>query len=157
MSHSFSRHLLLPRTLLGLSILMGVGAVSTWAQITQGSISITVTDPSGARLQAAEVVLQDLATNETRAAATGPAGTYTFAGLPTGNYRLTVTRVGFETHVFESVAVSATRMTDLTAALKVGAVTQQVVVSEQDVPVLETESNAITGTIDMRQVEDLPI
>ena len=155
MSHSFSHHL--SRVLLGLCILIGFGTVSTWAQITQGSISISVTDQSGAVLQAADVVLQDLATNATRAAVTGSAGSYTFAGLPTGNYRLTITKPGFETQVFESVTVSATRMTDLKAALKVGAVSQQVVVSAEEIPVLETNSNAITGTIDMRQVEDLPL
>ena len=138
-------------------MLIGLGAVSTWAQITQGSISISVTDPSGATVEAADLVLQDLATNVTRAATTGSGGSYTFAGLPTGNYRLTITKQGFESQVFESVMVSATRVTDLKAALKVGAVNQQVVVSAEAVPVLETASNAITGTIDMKQVEDLPL
>jgi len=156
MSHSFSRHLP-TRALLGLCILIGFGAISTWAQMTEGSISISVTDQSGAMLPAADVVLQDLATNVTRTAATGPAGTYTFAGLPTGNYRLKVAKAGFETHVFELITVSATRVTYLKAALRVGAESQQVVVSAEEIPVLETNSNAITGTIDMRQVEDLPI
>jgi hypothetical protein len=156
MSHSFSRHLL-SHALMGLCILVGLGAGVSWAQITQGSISISVTDQSGAMLQAADVVLQDLATNTTRTAVTGSAGSYTFAGLPTGNYRLTITKPGFETQLFESVTVSATRTTDLKAALKVGAVSQQVVVSAEEIPVLETNSNAITGTIDMRQVEDLPL
>ena len=151
----FSHHL--SRVLLGLCVLIGFGNVSTWAQITQGSISVSVTDPSGAVLTAADVVLQDLATNTTRTAVTGSAGSYTFAGLPTGNYRLTITKPGFETQVFESVTVSATRITDLKAALKVGAVSQQVVVSAEEIPVLETNSNAITGTIDMRQVEGLPL
>ena len=155
MSHSFSRHL--SRVLLGLCILIGFGAVSTWAQITQGSISISVTDQSGAVLPAADVVLQDLATNETRTAITGSAGSYTFAGLPTGNYRLTVTKPGFETQVFESVTVSATRITDLKVGVESGRRDQQVVVSAEEIPVLETNSNAITGTIDMRQVEDLPL
>ena len=155
MSRTVSHHL--SRVLLGLCVLIGFGNVSTWAQITQGSISVSVTDPSGAVLTAADVVLQDLATNTTRTAVTGSAGSYTFAGLPTGNYRLTITKPGFETQVFESVTVSATRITDLKAALKVGAVSQQVVVSAEEIPVLETNSNAITGTIDMRQVEDLPL
>ena len=134
MFHSFSRHQL-PHALLSLCILIGFGGAMTWAQITQGSISISVTDTSGAMLQSAELALQDLATNETRAGATSSAGSYTFAGLPTGTYRLTVTKQGFETQVFESVTVSATRVTDLKASLKVGAVSQQVVVSEEAVPV----------------------
>jgi len=155
MSHNFSRRLL-PSALWSLCILIGFGVVSSRAQITQGSISISVSDPSGAMLSAADVVLQDLATNATRTATTGSAGSYTFAGLPTGNYKLTITKSGFETQLFESITVSATRVTDIKAVLKVGAVSQQVVVSAEEVPVLETESNAITATIDMKQVEDLP-
>src|SRR4051812_28551409 len=152
MSHSFSRHLF-ARTLWSLCIFVGFGAVSSWAQITQGSISISAADPSGAILADAELVLQDLATNETRTATTGSAGSYTFAGLPTGTYRLTVTKQGFATQVFQSVTVSATRITDINVALKVGTTSEKVEVSAAEVPVLETESNAITDTIDMRQVE----
>src|SRR5437763_12919712 len=126
MIRSFSRHQL-PHAFLGLCILVGSGATSTWAQITQGSISVSVTDPSGAMLESADLALQDLATSETRAATTGSAGSYTFAGLPTGNYSLTITKPGFETQVFESITVSATRVTALKAAMKVGAVTHEVV------------------------------
>jgi len=156
MSHSFSRRLL-PSALCGLCILIGFSAVSTKAQMTQGSISVSVADPSGAVLSAAALTLQDLATNQTRAATTGSAGSYTFAELSTGNYKLTITKSGFGTQVFESVTVSATRVTDIKAVLKVGSVSQEVVVSAEETPVLETDSNAITGTIDMRQVEDLPL
>lgn len=156
MSHSFSRRLL-TSALCGLCILIGFSAVSTKAQMTQGSISVSVADPSGAVLSAAALMLQDLATNQTRTATTGSAGSYTFAELSTGNYKLTITKSGFGTQVFESVTVSATRVTDIKAVLKVGLVSQQVVVSAEETPVLETDSNAITGTIDMRQVEDLPL
>src|SRR5215831_14260627 len=156
MSDSFSRRLHL-RALWSLCILIGLGTVSSWAQITQGSISISVTDPSGAILSDTQLVLQDLATNVTRTAATSSAGSYTFAGLPTGTYRLTVTKPGFATQVFQSVTVSATRITDLNVGLKVGATSEKVEVSAAEVPVLETESNAITDTIDMKQVEDLPL
>ena len=156
MSHRFSRRLL-PSALCGLCILIAFSAVSTKAQITQGSISVSVADPSGAMLSGADLVLQDLATNQTRTATTGSAGSYTFAELSTGNYKLTITKSGFVSQVFESVTASATRVTDVRAVLKVGSVTQQVVVSAEETPVLETDSNAITGTIDMRQVEDLPI
>jgi hypothetical protein len=157
MSHSFSRRVLSRQLWWTLCILIALGAVSSWAQITQGSISISVADQSGAVVSSADVVLQDLATNETRTATTGSAGSYTFAGLPTGNYKLTVSKSGFVTQVFESVTVSATRMTDVKSVMRVGALNEQVVVSGEAVPVLETDSNAITGTIDMKQVEDLPL
>jgi len=156
MSHSFSRRLL-TRALWLCILVVFSGAVQSRAQITQGSISVSVADATGAIVSAADLVLVDLATNETRAATTGSAGSYTFAGLPTGNYKLTVTKSGFQTQEFQSITVSATRVTDINAVLKVGALSEKVEVSAENVPVLETESNAITGTIDMRQVEDLPI
>ncbi|HTT21921.1 MAG TPA: carboxypeptidase regulatory-like domain-containing protein, partial [Candidatus Sulfotelmatobacter sp.] len=156
MSHNFSRRLL-ARALWSMCILLGFGVVSSWAQITQGSISVSVGDPSGALLSDADLMLQDLATNVTRTATTGSGGAYTFAGLPTGTYRLTVTKQGFATQVFQSVTVSATRVTDINVALKVGATSEKVEVSAEEVPVLETEANAITATIDMKQVEDLPL
>lgn len=154
---SSSSRLRFPQALLTLCLLLGFGALSSWAQVTQGSISVSVTDASGAILPSADLQLTDLATNESRVATTSSAGSYTFAGLPTGNYKITITKQGFEAQVFESVTVSATRVTDLKATLKVGAVTEQVVVSSEAVPVLDTDSNAITGTFDMKQVEDLPL
>ncbi len=142
---------------LSLAFLVAISIVPAGAQITQGNISVSVLDPSGAVVPEAQLTLQDLATNAVQTATTGTAGTYTFPNLATGTYRLTVSKTGFETQVFDAVTVSATRVTDIRAQLKVGAVAQQVVVSERAIPVIETTSNAITGTFDMRQVEDLPL
>ena len=123
MSHSFSRRLL-PPALFSLCIIIGFGVVSSRAQITQGSIVVSVADPSGAVLSSADLVLVDLATNETRAAATGSAGSYTFAGTAYRKLQTDDHQVRFRTQVFQSVTVSATRITDLNSILKVGAVSQ---------------------------------
>ena len=156
MSQSFLRHLL-SGALLTFCLLIEFCASPSSAQITQGSISVSVADQNGAVITGADLALQDLATNSTRAGSTGSSGGYTFPALSTGSYRLTVTKAGFETQVIESITVSATRITELKATLKIGSVSQQVVVSAEGVQVLETDSNAITGTIDMKQVEGLPL
>jgi len=156
MSSSYSR-LMLRSALLGLCISVGLGTVPAWAQITQGSIFVSVLDQSGAVVPEAQLTLEDLATNSVRTAPTGSAGTYTFPNLPTGNYKLTISKSGFETQVFDSVSVSATRVTDIKATLKVGGLAQKVEVSERAVPVMETSSNETTSTLDMKQVEDLPL
>ncbi len=156
MSRRFSLHLL-SGAWLCLGILIAFSAAPAWAQITQGSIAVSVLDPSGAVVPEAQLSLQDTGTNAVRTATTGTAGTYTYPNLPTGTYKLTISKTGFETQVFDAVTVSATRVTDIRVELKVGAVAQQVVVSERAVPVIETTSNATTGTVDMRQVEDLPL
>jgi carboxypeptidase family protein len=156
MSRKLSRRLLFGAWL-SLGILIAFSPAPGWAQITQGSISISVLDPSGAVVPEAQLKLQDMSTSAERSGTTGTAGTYTFPSLPTGLYRLTVSKTGFESQVFNDVVVSATRITDIKAELKIGAVSVEVVVSEHTVPVIETTSNATTGTVDMRQVEDLPL
>ncbi|MGB8476948.1 MAG: carboxypeptidase-like regulatory domain-containing protein, partial [Candidatus Acidiferrum sp.] len=126
-------------------------------QITgQGTIAVRVLDPSGASVPDANLTLVDISSNRTLAGVTGSSGTYTFVALPIGLYKLTVSKSGFNNQVLESVAVQATRTTDLTVSLTVGAQTTQVTVSEQT-PVVEKTSNAITGNIDLTQIEQLPL
>jgi hypothetical protein len=146
------------RPLLCFSLLLGLCVLPAWGQMgSQGTISVAVVDQSGAVVPDADLTLQDLATNLVRTAATQTAGTYTFVGLSLGNYKLTVSKSGFETQVFDAVTVQAARVTDVKVTLKVGTVTQQVVVSERAVPIIETTSNAISGTIDLKRIEQLPM
>ena len=79
-------------------------------------------------MQGAKLVLQDLATNETREGETQQVGSYGFVSLPLGKYKLTVSKAGFQTDVLNSVIVQAGRVTDVKVELKVGAATEQVVV-----------------------------
>jgi len=126
-------------------------------QITgQGTIAVRVLDQSGAAVPDAKLTLEDLATSRSQTAMAGPSGTYSFVALSVGTYKLTAEKSGFQTQVLESVAVQATRTTDLTVTLTVGAQVVQVTVKEQ-VPIVETTSNAITGNIDLGQIEDLPV
>jgi len=146
------------RPLLCFSLLFGLCVLPAWGQMgSQGTISVAVVDQSGAVVPDADLTLQDLATNYVRTAVTQTAGTYTFVSLSLGNYKLTVSKSGFETQVFDAVTVQAARVTDVKVTLKVGVVTQQVVVSERAVPLIETTSNAISGTIDLKRIEQLPM
>ena len=150
---------LLNRTLAVLSLLLGLlGCSPSWAQIaSQGTVTATVVDPSGAAVQGANLQLQDLATNQVREGETQQVGSYSFVALPAGTYKLTVSKTGFQTEVLDSVIVQANRVTDVKVALKVGAAVQKIVVSESSTPLLETTSSAIASTIDMKQIEDLPV
>lgn len=141
-----------------LSLLLALACCSpSWAQMgSVGSVAVLVLDQSGATVQGANLVLQDRATNETRSVETQGAGTATFASVPLGTYKLTVTKTGFQTDVIDSVIVQGGRVTDVKVQLKVGAATQRVVV-ESATPLVETTSNAIASTIDMKQIQDLPL
>src|ERR1035441_5814648 len=137
--------------------LLSLAAPGLWAQSTQGAISITVTDPAGAVVPGAKLELRAAATNDLRTATTQEGGAYRFVGLSIGNYGLTVTREGFAKVTINPVVVEAARVTDVSVALKVGGLAETVEVTAGAEPVLETSSNMIGTTIDVKQIEDLPL
>src|SRR5205807_8897989 len=144
--------------ILGLFLLALIfGAPNAWGQIaSQGTIAVKVLDQSGAVVPSANLKLEDLASNNVRAAVTDSGVVYSFVSLSIGTYKLTVSKAGFQNQVFESVSVQATRTTDINVSLTVGAQATEVKVVEQ-APVVERTSNAITGEIDLGQIEDLPV
>ena len=149
---------LLGSTLLCFSILVGLCVLPAWGQMgSQGSISVTVLDQTAGTVPDANLTLQDLSTNDVHTAVTPAEGTYTFAGLSLGNYKLTVSKANFKTEVFDSITVQAARVTDVKVTLIVGAKAEQVVVSESALPIIQTTSNAISATIDLKQIEQLPL
>src|SRR5437879_13110623 len=133
------------------------GAPHAWGQIaSQGTIAVKVLDQSGAVVPGANLKLEDLASNNVRAAVTDSGGVYSFVSLSIGTYKLMVSKGGFQDQVFESVSVQATRTTDINVSLTVGTQAAEVKVVEQ-APVVERTSNAITGEIDLGQIEELPV
>src|SRR5580700_4791799 len=130
---------------------------SAYAQSSQGSGSITVIDPGGATIPGATLELRNLGTNDQRTATTTDGGTYRFVDLNNGNYALSVSKEGFSKEVVSPILVQVARVTDISVTLKVGALNQTVEVSGEGVTVLETSSNMIGTTIDMKQIEDLPL
>ena len=139
------------------SLLLSLCLVPTaWAQQTLGSVSVTVVDTSGGAVPGATLTLTDLATNDARTAVTQEAGNYTFVNLNFGQHKLTVSLQGFATQSYD-VLVQSARTTDVKATLKVGAMAEVVEVSGETTPLVESSTNAINTTIDMKQIEDLPL
>jgi hypothetical protein len=142
-------------TLLGCLLISVILIPAAWAQQTQGTVSVTVMDPSGGVIPGAQLKLVDLSTNYVRDAVTQDAGNYTFVNLNIGSYKLTVSKEGFDTQAYD-IVVHAAQTTGLKATLKVGS-TSAVVNVEAATPLVETTSSAQNTTIDMKQIEDLPL
>ena len=142
-----------------LLVFAGISAPTAWGQAgTTGTVTVTVLDQSGGVVSGAQLELQDVSTNDIRNAVTQDRGIYTFVGLPIGTYKLTISKTGFETQVHDSVIVQAAQVTDVNVSLKVGAAAgEKVEVTESSTPLVDTTSNAIGTTIDMKQIEDLPL
>lgn len=77
--------------------LLAPSAAAQAATANSGTISGTVTDPSGAAVQGASVVLTNSNSGYTRTVTTGPDGAYQFANIPFNPYRVVIVMPGFST------------------------------------------------------------
>ena len=143
---------------IGLAVLLVLGVPAARAQHgSEGTVTVTVMDPSGSVVGGAELELRDIATNNVMRGSTQEHGVHTFLNLSIGKYTLTVKKQGFQTQEFTDVVVEATKTTDITANLKVGAISETVQVTGGAAPLVETTTNAIGSTINLKQIEDLPM
>ncbi len=126
------------------------------AQSFRGSVLGTVTDESGAVVAGATVTAKSVATGVTRSTVTDASGDFAIAELPIGIYELSVQREGFQTALVQDieVAVSGERRVDV--SLKPGAVTEQVEVTAE-VPLVETTTNVLGGTISSNEIQNMPV
>lgn len=124
---------------------------------SQGTVQITVSDSSGAIVPGVRLELVELGSQDVRTAQTENKGAYTFVNLEIGTYRLTVSKSGYSTKVYQSVLVQAGQTTSIPVMMQIGQVNQAVEVTATNTPVLETSSNAIGLVVDMKQIENLPL
>src|SRR5215475_11760607 len=118
----------------GLVALMGSIA---WAQT--GSIQGTVSDQSGAVVQAADVTVRNLETNASRTTTTSGTGVYSVPNLPVGHYEITVKKAGFKTYRLDDVQLTVSQALGVDAALEPGTVSEEVLVRASDVPPIDLE------------------
>lgn len=115
------------------------------AQAGRGTISGTVTDPSGALVPGVQVVLLDKATGSTQRTVTSSAGLYTFVSLNPGAYQITASQTGFANMVKDNIAVTVDQVTEVNLVLRVGAASETVTVTET--AQLVEASNSTVGTL----------
>ena len=77
------------RTILAFVLL---AATSLLAQTFRGTVLGTVTDPSGAVVSGANVVVRNVNTGQDRTTQTSADGSYTVPELPIGTYSVTITQ-----------------------------------------------------------------
>lgn len=143
---------------LGLVLTMALSSSYAIAQSgNQGTIVVTAQDNSGAVIPGASLELVELRSNSLRKAETSDKGSYTFVNLNIGVYRLTVSRTGYQTKIYDAVLVESAATTTLVANLPVGAVSETVRVTAEATSVLETTSNEIGTVINTTDIENLPI
>src|SRR6266849_2178243 len=88
-------------------------ALTSFAQSDRGTITGTVTDPSGAVVSNATVTATNASTGAVHSTTTSGEGDYTLSELPAGSYKIAVAVAGFKTlNQNVTVAVQETRRLD---------------------------------------------
>jgi hypothetical protein len=129
--------------------------MSVFAQGTNsGTIRGRVTDPNGASVSGAAVKVTDVATGIARDLITNDSGEYEAATLKPGSYTVTVNSPNFKTTVV-NVALTGSDVVRADAKLEVGMQDATVLVT-QEAGVIQTESPAISGSLNTRQLLELP-
>jgi len=94
-----------------------------------GAISGTVIDQSGAVIPGAKITAKNLHTDQEYTGTADDKGKYTLRNLPAGFYFVQVGSPGFLTYAITEVPVRSSSVTQVDVTLRVGAVTQAVMVS----------------------------
>ena len=116
-----------------------------------------VTDASGALVPGAQVKLTLTATGVTRQGVTDSSGEYQFLQLTPGQYALTVSGAGFMTAEKTGMNLLVGEPATMDVALGVASVTQQVVVSTNVQPDLNTTDATLGNAFGEKQIQSLPI
>jgi len=131
-------------------------AVPLFATGPTGAITGTVTDPSGAEVPKARVMVTNQETNAVREVRTNDDGDYTVPLLPPGHYRVAVEKSGFRRSVQSDVTLDVDQLARVDVELQLGAVTEEVKVSGTP-PLVQTDTSTLGQVINGRQVRELPL
>ncbi|MGD0345604.1 MAG: carboxypeptidase regulatory-like domain-containing protein [Terracidiphilus sp.] len=121
-----------------------------------GTISGTVTDPSGAVVTGAGVIATEVQTGNQTRTVSGRDGRFVFPTLLPSGYTLSVTAAGFESYSRTGVVLEADQALTINLVLKIGSQTQTVSVSAE-APQVDTTTGTLSQVINSASVSDLPL
>jgi hypothetical protein len=104
----------------------------------------------------ATVTVTSPETGLSRTVTTDQYGNYSATELPIGSYSISVSKAGFRTQTTKSIRLDVSALVRINAVLVPGEVKETIEVSA-DIPLVETASNTMGGTIEGERAEDLPV
>jgi hypothetical protein len=132
-------------------------ATAAWTQEVAATLSGTVTDPSGAVVTGATVVIHSSDTgSDFRTIETNSAGSFTVTNMPAGRYTVTVKSTGFKSYVAQDVVLNVAEKHTLDVQLNAGQVSETVEVQAENTAIQTTTAEE-SGTITGDQVRELAL
>jgi len=134
-----------------LTIVLIFGGSAIWAQTNQGTITGTVTDPQGAVVPNAQVVLTQTGTGFVLTQKTNRDGMYVFSPVQIGSYSVKVTASGFAAVNQTGLTLNVNQTLTINVTLHPGSVSETVTVQGGAAQLMQTE-DASTGQVMSSQV-----
>jgi hypothetical protein len=104
----------------------------------------------------AKVTIENQATGESRQTLTSSSGLYNVPNLTSGMYSITVTASGFQTLLRQELMVAVGSEIVVNLQMKVGSLSDQVVVNLES-PIVEAATSSLGAVVDDHTVRDLPL
>lgn len=121
-----------------------------------GAIRGTVSDPSGAGIPGAKVVVTNPGTGAVITYTADSDGNYRISLLPPGTYRVEFSATGFGAQVYPNIIVNVTEIATVNATLQVGEQKDTVTV-EAEAQLVQAEAQALGGVVGEKEVKSLPL
>jgi len=126
------------------------------AQVAGGTLSGTITDPTGRAVPQAQIVITNVATGVERVVTTNADGFYTAVNLLPGEYQVKISATGFNTEVKTGITMNVGAQQTFDLPLHVGTVSHTVQVTTE-APAVQVTSSEISATVNATTVRELPL
>jgi len=143
-------------TLLTLAAILAICPTNAFAQTESARISGLVTDPSGAVVVQAEVVLTNIEKGTSTSVVTNQDGIYVLPGVHPGQYRMSARKSGFKTVDVLGVVVNVQDRLEENFRLQTGSVTESVTVTATP-PLVNKEDATVSTVVDRNFAENIPM
>lgn len=127
-----------------------------FGQATSSAISGVVRDSSQAVIVGATISVTNEDTGVTRTQTSDSSGRYRVGSLVPGNYQITATMTGFSRETRRNLVLMVGQELSVNLTLHVGAVQQEVVVTEE-APLVATTTSTVSTNVDQEQLRQLPL
>lgn len=147
------------RVLLGIVTLFALlsgGANLLTAQTALGTITGTITDPTGSPVPGVEVIATATTTGLTYRGRTNETGVYVIPNVPIGAFEITASAAGFKQVQRSGINVEVGQRLRVDMSLQVGEVTESVQVMAE-VPRVQTEDSSLGTVVEQKRIGELPL
>lgn len=148
------------RRMLSVTVILALAVSAAFGQagVATAELSGVVTDPQGAVVPGATVMLRNVNTNISRSTTTDGDGRYTFSAVQPAEYEVAVDAQGFKKLQTSGIRLTVGQAAELDLTLEValgGSDTEITIVAGAEL--VETTRTSVATTIDEQRIDNLPI